>query len=67
MLDVHCDATADKLVDCSFYYQSVYHFCYDGSTAGVRCQGLLRSSKSLIRDYQIVAQIFFWFANHALS
>eukprot|EP00731_Ephydatia_muelleri_P038472 Em0775g1a len=40
VLDVHCDATADKLVDCSFYYQSVYHFCYDGSTAGVRCQGM---------------------------
>ena len=39
LLNVHCDARAGRLVDCSYSYQSGYQYCYYGYIAGVRCQG----------------------------
>ena len=42
LLNVHCDARAGRLVDCSYSYQSGFQYCYDGTTAGVRCQGIIK-------------------------
>ena len=42
LLNVQCDARAGRLVDCSYSYQSGFQYCYDWSTAGVRCQGKIK-------------------------
>ena len=40
MVLVHCDARAGRLVDCNYYYQNDFDYCFNRYTAGVQCQGM---------------------------